>query len=72
MMPLTLLKPGEEGMVVRIQGEEARKHLEDLGFTSGTPVRVISSPGRGNLIVSCKDARLAITAQMAAKILVTV
>ncbi len=71
MMPLTVLSVGEEGIVSRIGGsDEARKHLEDLGFTPGTKVRIISAPGRGNLIVSCLDTRLALTSQMAAKIYV--
>jgi ferrous iron transport protein A len=72
MMPLAFLKGGDKAMVVRVSGsDDVKKHLEDLGFTAGSVIQVISAPGKGSLIVSCHDTRLAVTAEMAQKIFVT-
>ena len=46
-----------------------RAHLENLGFVAGGIVTVISTIG-GNLIVSVKDSRIAISREMANKIMV--
>jgi ferrous iron transport protein A len=71
MMPLSFSNAGDTVMIARIGGNtEAKKHLEDLGFVVGEHIRVISAAGNGNVIVSIKDSRLAITDQMAAKIMV--
>ncbi|MBQ1598598.1 MAG: ferrous iron transport protein A [Lachnospiraceae bacterium] len=71
MMPLSFSNAGDNVMITRIGGNmEAKKHLEDLGFVVGERIRVISATGNGNVIVNVKDARLAITDQMAAKIMV--
>ena len=48
---------------------EVKKHLEDLGFVAGGNVTVISAIG-GNLIVNVKDSRVAISREMAGKIMV--
>ena len=70
MMPLTLANLDEELTIVRVGGKpEAKKHLEDLGFTSGSTVRVITS-NDGNLIVNVKDSRIALDRDMAMKIMV--
>ncbi len=70
MMPLAFAKTGDKVLVARIGGnEEAKKHLEDLGFVVGTQVEVISAAGDGNIIVNLKESRLAITAEMASKIM---
>lgn len=72
MLPLSMAKAGDRVMVARIGGnDEAKKHLEDLGFVVGEPVQVVSAPGNGNVIVALKGARLAITSQMANKIQVS-
>ena len=69
-MPLTLAAVGEENMILRIGGKpEVKKHLEDLGFVSGGTVTVISAIG-GNLIVSVKESRVALSREMAGKIMV--
>ena len=69
-MPLTLLKPGESSLITRIGGKpDVRQFLEGLGFVVGTPVTVISQI-EGNVICSIKDARIAISREMAAKIFV--
>ena len=70
MMPLTLASVGEENMILKIGGNpEVKKHLEDLGFVVGGSVSIINTIG-GNLIVNVKDARIAISREMAQKIFV--
>lgn len=69
-MPLTLATIGEENRIRRIGGNPAvRAHLENLGFVPGGRVTVITAMGE-NLIVSVKEARVAISREMAGKILI--
>lgn len=70
MMPLTLANVGEESIVRKVSGNpEVRKHLEDLGFVVGGAVTVVSSLG-GNIIVKVKESRVAISEEMARKIMI--
>ena len=70
MMPLTLSNIGEENMIKRIGGKpEVRRHLENLGFVAGSTVRVVNTLG-GNVIVQVKDARVAVSRELAQKIMV--
>ena len=70
MMPLTVMSPGEDAIIQRIGGKpEVRQHLENLGFVVGGNVSVINTIG-GNLIVNVKEARVAISREMAQKIMV--
>ena len=70
MMPLTLAPEGEEQVIRRIGGKpDVREHLENLGFVAGSPVMVITSLG-GNVIVSIKESRVAISREMAQKIMI--
>lgn len=70
MMPLSFAQKGEVNRVVRIGGkDEVRRHLNNLGFVEGSEVVVVSELG-GNLIVSVKDARVAIGKDMATRIVV--
>ena len=46
-----------------------RKHLEDLGFVAGGTATVVAAMS-GNIIVKVKEARVAISAEMARKIMV--
>ncbi len=70
MMPLNLADIGQENMIKKVGGSpETRKHLEDLGFVAGGNVVVVSAMG-GNLIVNVKDSRVAISREMAMKIMV--
>ena len=65
-MPLTLAVIGEENIIKRIGGNaEVRAHLQNLGFVSGAAVTVVSSMG-----VKVKDARVAISKEMAQKIMI--
>ncbi len=70
MMPLTFANQGEENIILRIGGAPAvKQHLADLGFAPGTVVTIISQIG-GNLIVNVKEARIAISREMAQKIMI--
>ncbi len=70
MMPLTLANLGEPNMIKRIGGKpEVKQHLEDMGFVAGSNVIVISRLG-GNMIVNVKESRIAISEEMASKIMV--
>ncbi|MGN1421182.1 MAG: ferrous iron transport protein A [Eubacterium sp.] len=70
MMPLNFADSGEELIIQKIGGNpKIRAHLNDLGFVVGSPVTVISSMG-GNLIVNIKETRVAISQEMAGKIMV--
>ena len=70
-MPLTLATPGEESTIQRVGGSpEVRAHLKNLGFVVGGDVTVISI-NSGNVIVKVKEARIAISQEMAGKIMVT-
>jgi len=69
-MPLSLLKPGESSLITRVGGNaETRQFLENLGFVVGTPVKVVSEIG-GNIIVVVKEARVAISREMAGHIMI--
>ena len=68
MMPLTFAGVGEEHVIKRVGGKpEVKKHLENLGFVVGTGVSVINMIG-GN--VKVKESRVAISQEMAQKIMI--
>ena len=70
MIPLGMSVTGEENIIRRVGGSpEMKKHLEDMGFSAGSPVTVISTIN-GNLIVKIKESRVAISKEMAGKIMV--
>ncbi|MDD6308858.1 MAG: FeoA family protein [Clostridia bacterium] len=70
MMPLSLAYVGEENTIQKLGGNpEVNKHLKNLGFVVGGTVKVISTLG-GNVIVNVKEARVAISEEMARKIMV--
>ena len=70
MMPLILADTGEEAIIKKVGGSpEMKKHLEDMGFTVGGDATVMNTIG-GNLIVKVKESRVAISKEMAAKIMV--
>ena len=69
-MPLSLADENQENIIKKIGGSaEVKKHLENLGFVVGGKVRVINRLG-GNVIVNVKEARVAISEEMAIKIMV--
>ena len=70
MMPLSLANAGETNIIKKIGGKpEVKKHLENLGFVVGGNVQVVSTLG-GNVIVNVKEARVAISREMAQKIMI--
>lgn len=70
MMPLCFANVGETNIIRKIGGNpEVKKHLENLGFVVGGNVQIVSSLS-GNVIVNVKEARVAISEEMARKIMV--
>ena len=69
-MPLTMAETGQEIQIRKIGGkDETRRFLESLGFVMGGLVTVVSEIN-GNLIVNVKDTRVAISREMANKIMI--
>ena len=70
MIPLTLAEVGEKNIIKKIRGkQEVKAHLENLGFVVGGAVTIINSIG-GNVIVNVRESRIAISKEMAQKIMV--
>lgn len=70
MMPLTLANVNETNIIKKVGGlPETKKHLENLGFVVGADVTVVSAIG-GNVIVNIKNSRVAISKEMAMRIMV--
>jgi len=70
MMPLSLADVNTPLTIRKVGGNPALKqHLENLGFTVGETVTLISNLGE-NVIVKVKESRVAIGADMARKIMV--
>ena len=70
LMPLIFANIGEENIIKKIGGSaEVKRHLENLGFVVGGSVKIISEIS-GNVIVNVKDARIAVSREMAQKIMV--
>ena len=70
MLPLTLADAGQEALIQKIGGNpDVKRHLENLGFVVGGTVRVVNEIG-GNVIVSVKESRIAISKEMAQKIMI--
>ena len=70
MMPLVLATSGDENIIRKVGGNaETKKHLEDMGFVVGGTVTIVNTIG-GNLIVKVKESRVAISQEMAGKIMV--
>jgi Fur family transcriptional regulator, ferric uptake regulator len=70
-LPLNLAAPGEKVRVERLRGgENARRHLEDLGIAVGSELEVISSGG-GPMVVATRGTRLALGKGVAGKVQVS-
>lgn len=70
MMPLILANVGEENIIKKIGGSpEVKQHLENLGFVIGGSVKIVNTMG-GNLIVNVKETRVAVSREMAQKIMI--
>jgi ferrous iron transport protein A len=69
-LPLTYSKPGESACIKKVGGMgDTKKHLENLGFVPGSLVTVVTKLGE-NVIVNVKGARIALSREMASKILI--
>lgn len=70
MIPLNFADVGEENIIKKVGGKpEVKKHLENLGFVVGANVEIVSTVN-GNLIVKVKESRVALSIEMAQKIMV--
>lgn len=70
MMPLSLATPGDVNTIRKIGGSpEVKLHLENLGFVVGGNVTVVTTLA-GNVIVNVKESRVAISEEMARKIMI--
>ena len=70
MIPLCLADQGEPLIIKRIGGTpEVRQHLENLGFNVGGEVMIVNTLGE-NIIVKVKEARVALSDELARKIMV--
>lgn len=69
-MPLTFCSIGKLFTVKRLSGDSAvKQHLNELGFSIGSPVTVVASLG-GNVIVKVKESRIALDHKLASRIMV--
>ena len=70
MLPLMFAQVGEENFIMKIGGSpEVIQLLENLGFVVGGTVKVVNALG-GNVIVNVKESRVAISEEMAKKIMI--
>ncbi len=69
-MPIVLAPLDQDLKVVKILADEkTKKHLESLGITINSTIKVLSRSG-GNVICIVKDGRLALDSNLSTKILV--
>ena len=70
MMPLCFAEIGKPQIIKKVGGNpETKQHLEDLGFHVGGEISIVSALGR-NLIIKVKDCRIAVSNELAQKIMV--
>ena len=70
MTPLIVADMGTPQIIKKVGGNpEVKQHLENLGFVVGGTVTVVNSMA-GNLIVNVKESRIAISREMAQKIMI--
>jgi len=70
MTPICFADPGDKLIIKRVGGsQEVRKHLEDMGFNAGESVTLISRLG-GNIIIRVKESRVALSEELARRIMV--
>jgi ferrous iron transport protein A len=70
MMPLSMAKIGEENLIKKVGGgEKTRQFLANLGFIPGSHIMIVTK-NSGNVIVSIKESRVAVSQEMASKSMV--
>lgn len=68
MMPLLMARTGEVNKIAAVRSKnDVKRHLENMGFVEGAEITIITEFD-GNLIVNVKDARIALSKNMASKI----
>ncbi len=69
-MPLIYAQTGSPVIIKKVGGNtETKKFLEKLGFVTGSTVTVVNEV-QGNIIVNVKDSRVAVSKEVAGKIIV--
>lgn len=69
-MPLIYAKTGESHVIKRVGGsDKVKNHLSNLGFVAGSQISIVNEIA-GALIVNIKDSRVAISSEMAKRIVV--
>ena len=68
MMPLTVADIGADNIIKKIGGNP---DVENLGFVVGGNVKIINRLG-DNVIVNIKESRIAISSEMAQRIMIWV
>lgn len=70
MIPLSMADMEKEMIIRKIGGNsDVKKHLEDLGIHVGGTASVVSKLG-DNVIVKVKESRIAVSEELARKIMV--
>ncbi len=70
MIPLSMARAGEKGVIRKITGkDEVRQHLAEMGFVVDAEIVVVNEIA-GNLIVQVKDSRIALDKTMANRIMI--
>ena len=70
MMPLLYADINVENTIKKVGGTiQMKHHLENLGIIAGSPIRVIHR-AQGNVIVDVKNSRIALSQELAKKIMV--
>jgi len=70
MIPLTFARTGEEHIIKKVGAKpEEKMYLENLGLVVGSRVTIVNTTG-GSVIVNVEESRIAISAEMAQKIMI--
>ena len=70
MMPILMTQTGDTVTVAKVLGNNSiRQRLGELGFVAGAEVSVVQAH-HGDMIVKVRDSKLALTREMASKIMV--
>ena len=70
MIPMIFADRGVEYTIQKIGGNnETKQHLENLGFNVGGKVTIVNTLN-GNLIVNVKEVRVAVSKELAQKIMI--
>ena len=70
MIPLCYAGTGEALIIKKVGGSpDVRQHLENLGFNVGGEVEIFNTLG-DNIIVKVKESRVALSDELARKIMI--